>query len=477
MTGIDAKTGHGVFKIGDRLVGVPVDNLVEVCVVPELSSLMEPEGALLGAFDLRDSMVPLLDVEVLSGIPKRSRAVEKAAVVRYRERVTALAVDEIVNLTEARPTETRYGSAGTSPGAKSAVRRLFESGFVLNGTVVNCLDIEALFDRADVPSVFGARGSTGRGEAAQGRKYLIFTSGGAHFGVDAMHISATVPRKNVDSRELGGEGGLCMGFIDHHGWKVPVVNASQVLGLGSSAAPRETETVVLRFPGDKLLALAVDATERLSTIPDDLLKPASPILARRALLPHVFVSDTGAQVYTVDFEELCKREDLASIAELAIHHVAENETATRAPREEEGIVREAVRYLIFNAGHKRAVPAAQISRILPMPDDLIPPGDMPNSVKGVFAVGDRSVPLVSLHEGSPDGCADSYVLLVSLDDTAVGFVAERICGIQTSDWRSAGEATGEPDLVQVTDQGEATILPVSDLHALARSLISEAEFS
>ncbi|MXQ07928.1 hypothetical protein GQ651_08725 [Alphaproteobacteria bacterium GH1-50] len=455
---------------------MPVNHLAEVCVVPELSNLMEPDKAILGAFNLRESLVPLLDIEALSDLPGRPRSIERAAVLKFKDRITAVAVDEIVSLSDADQIDTRFGMSGSGT-AGHGDQRLFGGGFVLDGKVVNCLDVEKLFSNAQVPSVSFGRGTGPKVETASSTKYLIFTSGGAHFGVDAAHISATVPRKTVDSREIGGDGGLCMGFIDHHGWKVPVVNASRVLGLGDSDAPRETETVVLRFPGDKLLALSVDATERLSNVPLDRLKPSSPILTRHTLLPRVFVAETGAQVYVLDFEDFCRRPDIASIAALSTRSSTETESAPRKATDGSGIVREAVRYLIFDAGHKRAVPAAQISRILPMPTELTPPGDMPPSVKGVFPVGDRSVPLVVLHDGASEGLTESYVLLVSLGDHVVGFVAERICSIQTSQWRSSCDAVdriGASEMVQVIDRGETMVLPVSDLLSVARSLSATA---
>ncbi|MDU8944080.1 chemotaxis protein CheW [Rhodophyticola sp. MJ-SS7] len=472
-----AQSGYGVFRIGDRLVGVPFGHLAEVCVVPAVSKLMVPDGPLLGAFDLRGTLVPLLDLERLCGVPATHRKVGKAAVLQHEKRITAIALDEIISLTEAHPTETRYGLA---PGAAEAPGQgddaLFRKGFVLNGGAVNCLDAAALFARDDVPSIAHTRTAQRSSGSISSRKALIFTAGGAHFGVDAVHVGATVPRKPLDTSEIGGDGGICAGFVEHHGWKVPVVHTTRILGLGRAAAVSEAEIVVLRFPGDRRLGFCVDATERLSSIPAEKTHDASALIAAEGLLPKVYVPSDGTQIFMVSFEALSAREDLLTLAELSAQQVKREAPPPAETGAEDGARRESARYLIFDAGGMMAVPARQIARILPMPSDIVPPGDMAGSVLGFFLTGDRSVPLVAL-PGAPAGAdGTGFVLLIQVEGFQVGFTARRICSMQTSEWRIPDGPPGEDDgdLVQVSDRGETMILPLADLAGRARAMARRA---
>lgn len=483
MTEGPGRSGYGVFRIGDRLVAVPFDHLVEVCVVPDVSKLMVPDGAILGAFDLRGTLVPLVDLEALSGVPRRDRTVRRAAVLQHRDRITAIALDEIVTLTEAEPTETRHDDRATPPPERAgsgAPCGLFPGGFVLDGRIVSCLDTHALFARRDIPSIVNTRTAKRAAGLTHGRKSLIFNAGGAHFAIDAEHISATVPRKTVDTTEIGGDGGICMGFVEHYGWKVPVVHTNRVLGLGHAADIREAEIVVLRLPGERLLGLTVDVTERLAALAPGKTHESSAPVAAGGLLPRVFVTGDGTQIFMVDFAALIARPELASIAELSARKVRADAPpadapAGTSPHGADGAIRESLRYLIFEAGCRMAVPAGQVARILHMPKTIVPPGPGPRSVRGYFAVGDRSVPLVSLSERAGEPADGGFVLLVAAGGRQVGFAARRICSMLTSEWRIPGGSSGPDgrDLVQLRDGGETRILPLADLARLAAAITGD----
>lgn len=469
------RKGYGVLRIGDRLIGVPFGHLAEVCVVPGISKPMAPDGPLLGAFDLRGNLVPLVDVEVLCGLPGRPRPIHKAAVLQMDQRIAAIALDEIVTLIEAEPTETRYGrTAGESDGLHRPALpdRLFRSGFVMDGRIVHCLDARMLFALPDVPSVGNTRTANPPSTAARRRKYLIVSTGGAHFGIDAEHVSATVPKKVIDTDEIGGDGGLCLGFIEHHGWKVPVVHTNMALGLGDAPDLGAAEIVVLRFPDDKLLGLAVEATESLTSIDAGKVTESGALIARNGMLPRVHVADGEVQVFMIDMEALTSESGLRTISELTIRTSRRQADAPVDAGRAGATIRESHRYLVFEAGCRMAVPAEQVARILHMPRSIVAASDMPPSVKGFFAVANHSVPLVALSDqtvGDPD---DGFVLLVSAEGRQVGFTASRICSMQTSQWRIRGSPSDPDggDLVQVSDRGQTTVLPVADLMALARSV-------
>ena len=477
MTKEQDGSGFGVFRIGERLIGVPIGNLAEVCVVPSVSKLMAPDQSLIGAFDLRGTLVPLLDIEALSGVPRRDRPVEKAAVLQHDTRVAAIALDEIISLTDASPTRTIRGEFRGEDGSatENASASPFQSGFVLNGEVVSCLDAKKLFSRPDTMSIASTRAVKRGTGIARNRKFLIFRAGGAHFGIDTDHIWATVPRRVIDTKEIGQDGGTCLGFIHHHGWRVPVVQSNEVLGIGVAEKPSDTEVVVLRFADDKLLGLTVDATERLSAIAPDKMHESSALLSRRRILKRVFVAENGEQIFIIDFRGLFDQPDLASLANLTAKTSTRNEPVNTGTEDRNGTIRERVRYLVFDAGGKMAVRAELVSRILHMPKIIVPARNVPPSVRGFFTVGDRSVPLISLDGRTVEEAGEGYVLLVAIGDRQVGFLANRICSMQTSELRITGDAVGDKgtELVQIRNGEEKTMIPVPRLLEIASSIVGD----
>lgn len=477
---IDGKDlpGFGVFRVGARLIGVPIDNLAEVCVVPTVSKIMAPSGPVVGAFDLRGSLVPLLDCEKLFEPSKPSRAVSTAVVLQHAGRILAIALDDIVRLAEVQPIDTQLGASEQTSKQSIAdhfVQRAFPSGFVMSGDVVSCLDANALFSRHDVMSVAHTRAGARRVDTGHNGKYLIFRAGGAHFGLDTEHISATVPKNQLKTAGVRVDRGLCLGFTDHFGWRVPVIDTNRALGVGTVNAPGETETVLLRFPEGKLLGLHVDRTVGLKSLPPEKQSESSALISKTGLLKKVHVTENETQVFVIDFDALSCREDLRALSKLSSQTPGADDLVATAATAESGSIQENTRYLIFESGRRLAAPADKISRILRMPSTIVPSQETPQGVLGFFSVGNRSVPLVTLSEPSTKGDSEGYVLLVTVEGGQVGFVADSICAIETSEWRIPNR-TGAPeqtDLIKIKGSDQRNLIAVSDLCGMAQELIGD----
>lgn len=478
MTGARDPSGFGVFHVGDRLIGIPIRNLAEVCSVPKVSRIMAPEGPMIGAFDLRGNLVPLLDVEALSGRRKHEYSVHKAVVLQHDGRVLAVAVDDIVRLTETRPVETRNGQSQTRSAASENCDTsvsVFPAGFVLDGDVVSCLNADALFARVDVLSVAHVRAAARHTQMGHDGKYLIFRAGGAHFAIDTRHISATVPKGKLDPEGVRMDGGLCLGFTDHFGWRVPVVDTNCALGVGTIMSPFETETVLLRFPDTKLLGLHVESTERLSSLPDEQLTESSPLVRRNGLLTNVHITSDGTQVFVIDFDALSRQEDLLSLSRLSSQNTPRKVKSAGDAKPGDDAIRESQRYLLFEAGATFAVPARSLSRILRMPNNVVPGKNMPDGVKGFFSHDNRSVPLVILPQTDHTCARDGFVLMVTSRHGEVGFYASRICAMKTSEWRipNRENATETADLIKIRNPDTQGLVTVADLGGIADSLVTE----
>lgn len=460
---------HGVFRVGSRLVGVALENISEVCVVPRLSSLMTPGPIVLGAFDLRGALVPVLDLESLSGLAPRSVETKTAAILKYEGRMTAIALDGIVNLARSRLTEISYQGAESSQAAYS--KMVFKRGFWSENDVVSELDIASLFARDDILTIQDTRQKSKREHGQETQKLLIFSSGQARFSIDANNIFATVPRQRIDAKEIGGQQEPFLGFISHQSWRVPVVHANMVLGVGGIERIDEAEVALLRFPNEKLIGLAVESMEKLVSVADVDLKPSSPLVAKTGILGSVFADRNGNQTHVINIEALTTRSDLIEISELTRRKEAARINSKEDDTKGKDIVRERDRYLVFEAGRTLAVPAAQIVRILKKPDQIIPSPTLHPLVEGLFEFNNRSIPLARI-DSSNASQGTSHILLVGPQDYQVGFAVDKICSLQTSNWRSknTNPMPGSEALVQVSDGGKKTVLPITNLLGLAEAI-------
>ena len=456
---------HGVFRMSDLLAGVPLAHLAEVCVVSKVSPMLDAGTGVLGAINLRQTLVPLLDVPRCLGLPARTTPPATAAILRHGGRLAAMALDEILALATAAPTALGRAPAGEGDPA-AAIPRAFLHG----GELVSCLDVPAFFEKPGgitAPAAGPVASDDGAGRAA---KLLIVSCGGASFAVDAIGVHATVPKRAIDTSEVSTE--FCLGFVQHQGWKVPVVDAATVLGLGVPATRTNAPIVILRFADGALLALAVDTMERIAHVPASRIHQSSAVVRSAGLLKDAFVAEDGQQTHILDIDAMGAVPEFAELAQLTMREGAAAVGPATA-KAGAGAQAESQRYLLFRAGRTQAALTGQIARILDAPERLVAvnlPGHP--EVEGLFEVDNRSVPLIRLGTASEP---PRFVLLVGAPGQQVGFGVDRIHGVQTSNWRATDETPqGKQDLVELRDGATTQLVAVVDLVRMAAGINGSA---
>lgn len=460
----------GLMRVDRAILGIKIAHLAEVTPVASISPLLIEADGLLGALDLRGTMIPLLDPRHLCGLPGVATAPAFAVILRHESRLIAVGIDELVGL--AHPED---GDVHTlfRPGARAG--RAVAGAFLHDGAVVTVLSVEALFAAEDIPSVPARRLNAADRLAgtASRRPVLTFSAGEACFAIEATEVHGTVPRRTIDRNSLTS--GACLGSITHHGRRIPVMDTTQVLGLGRHAQRDAAEVVVLRYPEDRLLGFAVDSIQRMVTIDMGRLTPAPACLgASGDLLSRVFVDQEGTQIFVADPAALHSRTELLEMARLSGNRWNRDDaSAPQAPPAEESggsVVIERIRHLIFAAGRTVACPIVDVVRIVEPPATVVPAPDAAPGIVGFFAIDGQTLPLVRLSEvlGYGPDTGPRRVLIVGSDARRVGFAVSAVEGIETSSWR-AGDAAPAP-VVQVGSGANRRILPLVNLGALGESL-------
>lgn len=127
------------FRLEDQLYGMPIGVVQEIQQIAELQPLPDEDPALVGLIDLRGTVVPVLDLRVLVGLPRKPYVLETPMIFcRSRDHLVCLVVEtveDVVDLTGAviQPPSSLYSLADRMLG----VCRL-PQGLVL------LLDIEAI---------------------------------------------------------------------------------------------------------------------------------------------------------------------------------------------------------------------------------------------------------------------------------------------------------------------------------------------
>ena len=466
---------YGVVRVGPIALGVPIEHLTEVFPVSRIHPLPKGSSLLRGGVELRGRMIPVLDISHLAGLAEAEADGTLGVVIERDRKQLAFRVSEILGITDIR-------SDNLAPVAdeKSEAPAVFDRVFAYGGRFVSILDVDRLFampgvfttDRPD----FGTRGSESRR-----RPMMTFEAGSALYAVPAVEVYAAVPKQAIQVTAIAS--GPCLGEINYHNRRVPVVCPVQILGLGASRARSQTEVVVLRFPDDLVLGLAVDAIRDIRGYPGEKKTRIPVDHPTAALIDCVYPGDTeDEQIYAIDIDRLRAVPDVLDIARLSRDRTDESKAAEKADAKRESdtgksnIIREQERYLVVETDERIAIPLCQVNCILEPPARTTPVANDWGGFKGYFTRLGETVALIDLRERLGKGVAKesaAKVLLTGESGRQVGFLVDKVISIEVSQWREKEPEKGkglDQTVVQLGSKDNRSVLPYFDLLATIADL-------
>ena len=260
--------------MGDAFLGVPTTSLAEVCPVNELYPLLVKSDGLLGALNLRGQLIPLIDPSVIFGFSSNMVKPRFAAVLRQGGKVLAIGIDEVAGLATVAKSAIQpvEGLAGCSEGLADGI--FYEAGMAV--TLANVANIFRLSGATVVSA-----GATNRAaiKKTNGQHSITFEAGGAFFSVPAVEVYGTVPRQIIEKNALSSE--ICLGSVNHHNRRIPVLCTVDLFQIGEKRQNRQAELLVLRFPNDQLLGLAVDAIRNMEAVSPELFSTVPDVISAR----------------------------------------------------------------------------------------------------------------------------------------------------------------------------------------------------
>ncbi|ANB35929.1 hypothetical protein A6024_18555 [Rhodovulum sulfidophilum] len=504
---------YALMEVDGGVIGIDIEHLSEVAPIDALSPLLVAHPALMGAIRLRGHIIPVVDPRSVSGIAPTGAPPGIAAILNQGDRVLALAVNTISGLARLPDTAVQPLAAG---GAETP---FFVGGFFHDGQLVNAVDPAALFALGGLPVAarFRRDERPRNGSGGEGRAYLTFRAGGATFAAPAVEVYRTLPRQTVERNALTG--GDCLGSVTVNGLRVPVLDATGLLGLGGTRERPDPEIVVFGFGDDRLIGLAVDVISRIATFRTDDMQPPPALLGSGAgAIASLAIAEDGAQTYVIGVERLREMKGLQAIAEMsapvspkpAAHTSAPARPAAAAmPARPSGIgaepvtdtipasapgapsdpdageaptlspdslIRDRRRYLTFQAGIAHAAPIEAVIRIIEPPSAITPMMHPVPGVLGFFSVGGRATTLVCLSrflgEAPPRKGQPRRILLVGPVERRIGFQVSSVDGIEPANWRALNTAPA-PFREEMVSLGRGTaprLLPCLDICRLAADI-------
>ena len=290
-----ARTSLGVFRIGDVLVGIAVDDIGELLRTPALRPAPLRQASTRGLCDWRGRLLPVVDIGATLGVLPTDEARPWMCVVRHGGMVLGVLVHEIVEL---------HGvDVSDAAESSSLVRRELPTA----RGVLQVLDTTALM--ASCPeaciSLRGERGAEHAAPATSPHTWLVFESAGSYATrIDCVQEIVPVPAALRPRLEAGLDVSL-----QWRGHAVPVRDL--FAGQGLAAAAR---LLIVVEAGGCRIAVPIIGVKAM-------IAPRTATLARlrvRAELVDVISTAAGADRASYEVVDLAAR----ASAEQGLRHAA-----------------------------------------------------------------------------------------------------------------------------------------------------------
>jgi purine-binding chemotaxis protein CheW len=444
---------YGSFQLDTTELALPVAALQEVVNYPATVTRMPLSPAhLLGLFNLRGTLIPIVDLRPLLGLPDSSvDAGRKVAIVELGDMRIGLLFDATGEILRV-PAEQKIDLATAEPG-----RAVICGALKLNGgeRILQILSAAALLGLPDVPQPLRNASREGRRaqqtQHAQRRQTVSFVVAGAHLALPMASIQEIIRVPALHPSPLADA--ICVGMLNLRGSTVPVLDFARFVGLIDATPPGRMSTCEPGTPGDlrRIVILAqrdahvgllVDEVRSIVGYRDDELLPM-PAYARRdvalfagcldraeldsilLLNPDALLADPQIDALVTGHRELYRAADSARTD-------TENETSRhgrrRGPRET---------YVTFRLGHLLGVRIGQLREVIGYPADVVKTPGAPSFIRGVANLRRELVTVIDVRAmlGMPP-YADldtARLLIVEHRDGKYGLVVDAVDNIVTID--------------------------------------------
>jgi len=494
-------TAYGLLGLDGMQLALPLTVLREVIPAPAvLGALPAVAPGLLGAVELRDRVIPVLDLGRALGWPEvEGERGQVIAVAVHAGRVLGLLADGVRGI-------TMVGAGDLQPIRADGADLVFSHAFERpeDGSLASLLDVAALFRVPGMPALHeeqldglfapgagpdGVPGAAGGGSlvVAGTRPMMILRCGPVHLALDAVAVHTVLPTVQVQPSPV--RGGSCRGVTRYRSVDVPAVDLLDVLGLGSLADDDARRGIVLSLEHG-LVALLLSEVIDIVPVPVDLMLPLPPLTVRSPDLFEGVLPLPAGQHLVLAAGALGALPELVGLSACntgpgTTPSGRDAPAAVAAGGEalaQDGFARAGRTYLTYSVGADVATPLEQVAEIIPFDPALATIGTGQDPVLGVFVHRSQALPVVDLPallgHGSTDP-ASCALLLVRVGTAQVGYLVRGLRAIERSVWEEAqdgsepgrGSGLGARPSLQVGEGTDRRMVPMVDLYAMARELV------
>lgn len=436
---------YGSFFLGETEFVINVNSIQEVVNLPSnITAMPLAPGYLVGIFNLRSLIIPVISLKKLLNLPDCPLSgEEKVAIIEHMGVRVGLIFDktsEILRIDDQLLSDFNYGS---------------ESGNVIKGAIkldngsriIQLLDPFSIINIENIPQVAEHQKKHHEQIAKNGyhhenrKKCISFQIDHLKMAFDISGIHEIVKVEEINQSTFLTE--LCLGIINLRGQVVPIINFRKLLEMNDETIVNiKDKRIVVLARGEELFGLLVDSVESISTYMSNDIIPIPLFQKNRSAMflgcITLGIHDQSVEVLLLNHDHILNNEEVFAITHgHSKIYQSENETGRDANSfKKKFSKREA--FISFKLNHLFGVSIGDIREIINYPQELMCPPGMPSFVLGMLNLRGEMVTIIEtriLYDLKKDReiSGDSKILIFISNEEKFGLVVDSVENIVNID--------------------------------------------
>lgn len=420
------------FKLGANELAIAVSSLQEVVNFPDkITSVPLAPAFMLGLFNLRGTVTPIVDMSCLLSVPSEKSALAKVAIVNVDKVHVGLLFDatsEIIHV----PIDDIAHIENPSDGQKTVIRSVIK----LDGgdRLIEVIDPQALLKVENIPHILEqARNKVTEiaRKTSKRAQCITIRAGSLEFGLHIAAIREIIKIPEIKRTVLTLDS--CLGMVNLRGMIVPLMDLRQFLQItDGEPADKESQRIVVLKMQDLHLGFLVDSVESIVTFFEEDILPI-PMFAQEKIemMQGLLSHPQRGNVILLDESKILSTDEILAISKghQALYADKKALSETQKKSAERGT------YLSFKLDFPLTTKLGEIEEIAKITEELMRPPGYPAYVMGMMNMRGQVVTVIDLRAmyGMP-GAADlenGRLLIIKGAESKFGLLVDSVESIDT----------------------------------------------
>lgn len=389
---------------------------------------------LLGLFNLRGLIIPVVDLKVILKLNNGNDASEpKVAIIEYNGNYIGLLFDSTCEVFKSQ-VEERSDFHDQKEG--SVIKGVFKKD--QGKRLIQILNISELFGLQGIPkedtsaNAIRERLKNSRGKRRQG---ISFNVGDAQFAFEISEIREILKLHEVHHTALSIED--CIGAIDLRGLTVPIIDFGSLLRYRKPDRELKVTTgdrrVIVMKIGNELIGLMVDSIESIiSFYNDELISFPLLTTARREMFIGCILQNEERNILLLNCQKILSSEEILQITHghAKLYNTAD---AGEEFKKKENLLRQ--KFITFSIDQDYAINIGEVKEIIERSSDLVQAPNLPKHCSGLLNLRGTMIMIIDarqmyMNKKTEEG-SENKVLIFEREGFHFGLIVDAVHAIVT----------------------------------------------